>query len=1061
MAMILSAFVDSCVDKLIGLVTEKVVIVLGVKDELRRLQRRMMRIQKFLEAAERRRLEDPYINHWVCELKDVVYDADDIIDRCRIQGALLLVNQPSSAKKTWVCFNLSLLSSCFTNVPHRYQIGESIRSLNDKLEEIYKDRLQFNLEDSAIQKSQMIMVVNTRQSSSLDEFDVVGREIEEATKGLVALIVQEQRKKCRVIAVTGMGGIGKTTLAQKIYNNKKIQTEFQIKVWVCVSQSYNEIELLQQVIRGAGAYYGEAITRTELQPLLKSAVHGKSLFLVLDDVWRADVWINLFRNPLQSADAIVRILVTTRDENVAREMGVAHIHPVKQLSIQTSWEMLCRKVFEEGQENEIGKLEDLGIQIVGKCSGLPLAIKAIAGVLAKKGANRKEWDKVLKNDAWSMSNLPEELRGALYLSYDDLPAPLKQCFLYCSLFPEDELIERDDLVRLWVAEGFVKEMRDSLVEDVAEEYYIELIRRNLLQPDPHFFNAGACTMHDLIRSLAKFLSHDEIFSGNTMASSSRTKLRRLSIDNEENITDIMGLITEQKCLRTLLTYNGIRLLNDNQLVGLACLRVLQINDVDIESIPTSIGNLIHLRYLNLDDTNIKELPESIGSLTNLQFLNLRGCLYLTTLPKAITKLQNLRRLGLYSTPLIFIPKGISKLENINDLSGFVVANPGEPVDSCSGLEELNFLYQLRKLRILKTERAQKGVASLQKLTHLVYLMLFYTEAKDRPLPTQEEIKRIEDVFEELDPPRCLERLYISHFFGSRYPSWMMSPSFGERLPLLTTLNLTDNISCTKLPAAGELPQLSQLDIKGSASVKIIGPEFLGVGVDVRDGMHTLTRTAFPNLQNFALRHMPELEEWTFSKIAEEFEQGRGKARDFPKIILLPRLDELKLIDCPKLKALPKGLEHSNMKQLHIDGAHLIRIVENFINLKEELRIINNQRLERVSHLPALKVLIIHDCPALHCVEKLDSLEQLELHDFSIEGLPEWLPRLLQDRKKADDDDFHFEFMCNERALRRLLKGGTDWSLIKDIPRVFAYDNKQRGFLRYTKNPFNYYTNVEM
>ncbi|KAH0457269.1 hypothetical protein IEQ34_015176 [Dendrobium chrysotoxum] len=975
MAMILSTFVDSCVDKLISLVTEKVVMVLGVKDELRRLQRRMMRIQKFLEAVERRRPEDPYINHWVGELKDVVYDADDIIDRCRIQGALWLVDQPSSANKTWVCFNLSLLSSCFTNVPRRYQIGESIRSLNDKLEEIYKDRLQFNLEDSAIQKSQMIMVVNTCQSSSLVEFDVVGREIEEATKGLVALIVQEQRKKCR--------------------------TEFQIKVWVCVSQSYNEIELLQQVIRGAGAYYGEAITRTELQPLLKSAVHGKSLFLVLDDVWRADVWINLFRNPLQSADAIVRILVTTRDENVAREMGVVHIHPVKQLSVQTSWEMLCRKVFEEGQENEIGKLEDLGIQIVGKCSSLPLAIQAIA----------------------------------------------------------DELIERDDLVQLWVAEGFVKEMRDSLVEDVADEYYNELIRINLLQPYPNFFNDGACTMHDLIRSLAKCLSHDEIFFGNTMASSSRTKLRRLSIENEENITDIMGLITEQKCLRTLLTYNGIRVLNDNQLVGVACLRVLQINDVNIESIPNSIGNLIHLRYLNLDDTNIKELPESIGSLTNLQFLNLRGCLYLTTLPKAITKLQNLRRFGLYSTPLIFIPKGISKLENINDLSGFVVVNPGEPVDSCSGLEELNFLFQLRKLRILKMERAQKGAASLQKLTHLVYLMLFYTEAKDRPLPTEEDIKQIEDVFEELDLPRCLERLYISHFFGSRYPSWMMSPSFGERLSFLTTLNLTDNISCTKLPAAGESPQLSQLDIKGTALVKSIGPEFLGVGVDVWDGMHTLTKPAFPNLQNLALHHMPELEEWTFSKEAEEFEQGRGKAHDFPKLMLLPRLDELKLIDFPKLKALPKGLEYSNMKQLHIDGAHLLRVVENFINLKEELRIINNQSLERVFHLPAVKVLIIHDCPALHCVEKLDSLEQLELHDFSMKGLPEWLPRLLQDRKTADDDDFHFEFMCNERALRRLLKGGPDWSLIKDIPRVFAYDNKQRGFLRYTKNPFNYYTNL--
>ncbi|XP_020575067.1 putative disease resistance protein RGA3 [Phalaenopsis equestris] len=1050
MAMILDAFVGNCVEKLTSMASEKVVMVLGVRDELKRLQRRMARIHKFLEAAERRRLEDPDINHWVGELKDVAYDADDIIDLCRIQGTLLLIDRPSSSKRRTVCFDFSLLSSCFASVPHRYEIAESIKALNDKLEEIYKDRLQFNLEESREKpKLQTITAVNTRQTSPLVEFDVLGIEIEVATKELVTIIVAEQANKCRVFALTGMGGIGKTTLAQKIYNDKKIQTEFQIKVWVCVSQSYNEIELLQQLIRGAGGYYGEARTKTELQPILQSVAHGKSLFLVLDDVWRADVWINLFKNPLQSAAAFVRILVTTRDENVAREMGVAHIHPVMQLSVQTSWEILWRRVFVEGEEREIGMLIDLGVQIVIKCSGLPLAIKAIAGVLAKKEKSRREWEKVLRNDAWSMRNLPEELRGALYLSYDDLPSNLKQCFVYCSLFPEDESLDRDDLVRLWVAEGFVKEQADSLVEDVAEEYYNELIRRNLLQPDP--FDATECRMHDLLRSLAKFLSQDETFSGKTMAAttpSSSTKLRRLSIETPESVSAIKDL---QKCLRTLLTFNGIKVLNDNQLMGLARLRVLRINNVDIDSIPNSIGDLIHLRYLNLDETNIKELPESIGSLTNLQFLNLRACTFLMTLPKSITKLHNLRRLGLYNTPLISIPKGISKLEKINDLSGFVVADSREPEDSYSSLEELlNSLYQLRMLSISRMERVRRGALSLQKLTRLIDLKLLYTKAADRPLTTEEDITRIEDVLEQLCPPQCLERLHIRKFFGALYPSWMKSPSFGHRLPHLTTLELSKNISCSQLPPAGELPQLTHLYIIGAAAVKSIGSEFLGVGV--WDGNYTASRIIFPNLQKLILRNMPELEEWSFNKEMEEFEHGRGKT------YVLPHLENLVIDDCPKLKALPKGLEQSKMKTLYIQGAHSLQAVENLITV-EQLMIVDNQSLEMVSHLPALQVLQVNHCPALNSVKKLESLERLNLFDVFMERIPEWVARLLKEQNLADDADFLFQLVCNERTLSRLLKGGPDWSIIERIPRVFASDNVGRGFLRYSRNPFNYYTNL--
>ncbi|KAG0451237.1 hypothetical protein HPP92_026311 [Vanilla planifolia] len=1053
MAMVLDAFVGICVDKMTGLITEKVVMVLGVKDDLKRLQRRMTRIHKFLEAAERRRLDDPTLDHWVAELKDVAYDADDIIDLCRVHGARLLNDhRPSPPLRRLACFNF--LFSCLSSVPHRYQIGESIRTLNDKLEEIDKDRVLLNLEESSIRGQQIVTTVNIRQTSSMAEFDVVGEEIEEATNKLVKLIVDEQGNTCRVSAITGMGGIGKTTLAQKVFNNKKIMAEFQVRIWVCVSQTYNEIDVLQQVIRAAGGHHGEARIKSELQPILKSAVFGKSVFLVLDDVWRADVWLSLLRNPLRSAEAMVRVLVTTRDENVAREMGAVHIHRVQQLSNDASWAMLCRKVFNEGQQEEISNVFDIGLLIVARCCGLPLAIKAIAGVLSKKGSNRKEWEKVLNNEAWSMSRLPEELRGALYLSFDDLPSPLKQCFVYCSLFPEDESLSRSDLVRLWVAEGFVKEQGDAFIEDTAKEYYGELIRRNLLQPDPMHYDESECIMHDLMRSLAKFLSQDETFTGNvTNTAASPAKLRRLAVENQETISTVASLVVEQKCLRTLLAFHGTRLFdNSDQLAGLTRLRVLRINSVDINRLPNSIGDLIHLRYLDLDDTDIEELPESIGSLTNLQFLNLRACEFLTKLPDNIMQLHNIRRLGLYNTPLRFIPKGIKNLGKLNDLSGFVVADPGEQSKvGYSSLGELGSLHQLRMLSIAKLERAQKGDLSLANLSHLVDLKLFYSKVDALTVKT-EDISRVENVLEELCPPHCLEELCIRKYFGHRYPTWMQSPSFRAHFPFLTTLELSKNKFCTQLPPAGELPQLKLLFIKRADAVKRIGPEFLGIGT------HPAIRTAFPKLEILKLYRILHLEEWTFGETEE--------AQVLPNLVLLPRLSSLEIEDCPMLASLPKGLEQSSMKRLYIAGALSLKAVSNLPNLTE-LVLIGNASLETISHLPALQVLAVISCPAFKLVEKVDALQRLNLVDHFMEAIPEWLVKFLRERKAGEGegevsaDDFLLEMLCTEKALWGCLKGGSDWPIVETIPSFIAYDNVGKGFMRYTRSPFYYYTNVIM
>jgi len=116
------------------------------------------------------------------------------------------------------------------------------------------------------------------------------------------------------------------------------------------------------------------------------------------------------------------------------------------MSQEVGWELLWKSM-NIIKYIEVQNLKTIGLEVVRLCGGLPLAIKVTASVLASKEVNEKEWRKVINKSAWSISTLPIELSGALYLSYDELPRHLKQWFLYCSLYPEDFNMHRDDLVR--------------------------------------------------------------------------------------------------------------------------------------------------------------------------------------------------------------------------------------------------------------------------------------------------------------------------------------------------------------------------------------------------------------------------------------------------------------------------------------------------------------------------------------------------------------------------------------------------------------------------------------
>nr|CAD1843711.1 unnamed protein product [Ananas comosus var. bracteatus] len=908
------------------------------------------------------------------------------------------------------------------------------------------------------------------------EADVVGREIEDAADELVEMIVTNNRRNFQVTAVAGMGGIGKTTLAQKVYNNPRIGDHFQVRIWICVTQKYSDVRLLQEITREAGDSHGSAERVSKLLPILSQTLGGRSIFLVLDDVWRSNVWTDLLQNPLQNGAASGCVLVTTRDQDVAMRMGAKHIHRVGKMTVDSGWELLCKKTYLEEEGEDAQSLRSVGVQIVNKCGGLPLAIKVIAGVLATKEKSRKEWEKVLRSNAWSMSELPEEFRGALYLSYDDLPPHLKQCFLSLCLYPENDVHFIHKLRTMWVAEGFVKQEDGSIMEESAEQYHSELIRRSLLQPDPLSVDQSKCTMHDLLRSLGQYLSRGESYYGDpqSLDATAISKLRCLSIAEIGEIVTIPGPETERLRLRTLLLFKSPPRIEHNLFSRVPYLQVLILNGKGIECVPDSVGSLIHLRLLDLDRTSISNLPDSIGFLTNLQTLNLQDCKFLNTLPRSITHLCSLRRLGLVGTPLRSVPAGIGRLQLLNDLKGIIInAN-----DSCNTeqnsweLEELESLGQLRWLRlhILERKRNANSVQSTDDIidqpptvTHprnrafvlqdkaflkqLAIVCRSQMERVEMPPYTEEEINKIEDIFEKLHPPTCLEQLWVGNFYGQHIPSWMLSSSLGTCLPYLTFVNFLGLPLCLQLPPLGQLPHLRYLRIRNAFAIVAIGPELLGIGVG--DGVHAAT--AFPKLEFLIMEGMRNWEEW--SLVGSE--TGNSSSHS---LRVMPRLEVLCVIDCPKLRALPNGLQQLGaLRILRTPMAHSLSVIEDFLFITE-LEIKMNDGMKRISNLPALKKLTIWDTPALKCVDNLVALQCLELQDYSMESLPEWLLRLVQQHAHLRGKNLQLVMRCSTAVIQRCLKGGPDWPIIECFSRVSAYTKDRSAYLEYTKHTGCYRTN---
>lgn len=670
----------------------------------------------------------------------------------------------------------------------------------------------------------------------------------------------------------------------------------------------------------------------------------------------------------------------------------------------------------------------IGMGIIKNCDGLPLAIKAIGGLLRKKGITVDEWKDVLDYPAWQTDETHNELNSTLCLSYEDLPPPLKQCFLHYSLIPKGLNLHCDTVVGMWMSEGFLRmTSRDVGGRREEEErgiyYYRDLVRRNLIEPeDGLFIDRSVCGMHDVIRSFARHIAKEEALvvgrPGQISSFVSSPKLRRLSLEStelsESEITELLE--SEPELLRTLIINGRMNLETSNTssdfaLSRFGSLRALFVRHAESDRFKESLGKLKHLRFLYLYGTNISRLPDDIDKMWFLEYIHIEKCEQFSgQTPKSILKLEHLRYLVIGGDGTKFsVPKGFSSLTNLRTLAVFPVQMDGE--DWCS-LQELGPLAELRNLELRGLEvvpsASMAGKAMLGNKKHLRVLNLwcynyddYHHQARQEAAvivhASEEDCRRAKEVFDGLQPSPRLEKLAVYNYIGKVAPRWMCWRSEVATVDLrsLSSLEMVDLPFCTQLPdGLWRLPSLENLIIDFAPAIVRVGPEFLWS----QDDHHrrTLARGAatspFPSLQYLRLKGLTNWEEWEWAK------EDNGLA-----LAAMPALHTLYIGEC-KLGHLPAGLASSRrllaLRQLVLVNVARIRAVENFQSVAT-LIVIRCPRLKAICGFPIMRRVIVVSCPRLTMVrlEGGSSLDTVELGDPYMVTLPEYLrdlkPRTLR------------------------------------------------------------------
>ncbi|XP_078152623.1 putative disease resistance RPP13-like protein 1 [Carex rostrata] len=668
------------------------------EEDLERLMRTLERIKTTLYDAEEREIRDRSVKLWLKELKKVAYDAEDVLSEYRYEVTRIQLEARKASEVSG-----SHKKKKMEYIEYIVQIPDDmvdrLNKIRSRFDEIAKDREALQLRESDGARSPNNKLLRPPTGHMVDKASIFGRDAE--IEEVINLLLSEKENPFSVISIIGKGGLGKTTIAQLVYKDERVTRCFDLCGWVCVSEEFDVGRLTKATIESVPKI-NYNLSEFSLQGKLAEIVKGKRILLVLDDLWNENqsIW-ELFLVPFKEAK-VVSILVTTRNKKVAKVMQTTTYFSPTNLPEDSCWQLFQHYAF--SGTNYTGQTlflkRKMGREILRKCDGLPLAVKLIASLLRHE-KNEEDWREILESDIWEL-NSSNDIFPALQISYDHLPPHLKPCFLFISMYPKYYILQKMDLIELWISHGYIESKGKRRITEIGVEYYEELKQRSFVDQ-----YCEESKLHDIIHDLARLNSENEHysveinqpfdiqkenvpqeachlyvggFSGyvNQVLQQNLVGLRTLSIKMRKCNGDLEHEYcinnTEAMDLNSSLSECYKKCLGDFQICNLTkfeALRVLELKGFNLTRILDSISELKHLVHLDIKCRYLKTLPLSIGLLYNLQTLIL-DCYSLEYLPESIGSLINLRRLIMEDGRFLdYLPHGLVNFPAIKTMQALL------------------------------------------------------------------------------------------------------------------------------------------------------------------------------------------------------------------------------------------------------------------------------------------------------------------------------------------------------------------------------------------------------
>ncbi|CAL4969977.1 unnamed protein product [Urochloa decumbens] len=700
--------------------------VMQLQSDLRCLNETLPAMYSLIDRAEWR-IHVPYVAQLLSKLKDAVYDAEDLLDEFRWYELKVQIEGNGTHLSPFIDFFRNVTQGSFNKVA---DIQKRLSNLSTQLEKM-------GLRDITPRFDKSLRPVTT---SFRTEPKLFGREkeLEEVTRllGVPNCISRSSSKRKRtydaankesriadvpVLPIVGIGGVGKTTLAQEITTQQK----------------------------------GKEATGDNLDDLqqdLVSEVRKKRFLLILDDIWPdvlkddAKCW-RKFIAPLTNVVQGSILLVTTRFAEVAGIVGIMGSFALNDLKDDVLWDFFKLCVFGSEDYHIDPQLELIGRSILPKLKGTPLAVKTI-GRLLRKSLDPAHWNDILQSELWQLKQQETDILPALRLSYMYLPLYLKRCFSFCAVYRKDYNFEEDSLAEIWVAEGFVEPEGSIPLQHIGERYFKDLVNLSFFQK-----HRGKYVIHDLMHDMAQLVSKEEcyIIKNASDIENVPQNVRHLSILNTSgfNYSNLLSLCKYTK-LRTLLCNKSLSSgtlssVMDSWFSKLWCLRV--IFSASVRDLPDSISKLKHLRYLEISKAcPLKSLPSLLFSLYNLQILYTRKCEF-ERLPSNFKNLVNLQK---------FVSHTPNKVE-------VDAVEWGEKSGLINKYNQTTRDLTIYNLGAISKDQAEE--LELRKNEHLNNsLTLIWSSLR---CPEHNEI----EVLQALEPPINIKSLHLNGYPGEYLPSW--------------------------------------------------------------------------------------------------------------------------------------------------------------------------------------------------------------------------------------------------------------------------------------------------